>query len=83
LNEHRRPILHHKNATMRRFIAKSHETIGNAMAPKMECADKYGEQIRELPGLSPWGYRARTCAARSLKHSPCRVDEKSVHNAAI
>jgi hypothetical protein len=33
--------------------------------------------IRALPGLCNWVYRARTRATRSLKQSPCRLDEKS------
>jgi hypothetical protein len=56
---------------------KSPEILGNALAPKMECADNYGGRIRALPGLCTWGYRARTRAARSFKQSTCWIDEKS------
>jgi hypothetical protein len=59
------------------FIDQSPEFIGNAFARKMECTDNYGGRIRALPGLCAWGYRARTRAARSLKPSPCLLDEKS------
>jgi hypothetical protein len=53
------------------LIIKSPEILGNALAPKMECADNYGGQIRELPGLCTLGYRARIRAARSFTQSPC------------
>jgi hypothetical protein len=39
--------------------------------------DSYGGQIRTLPDLCTWGYRARTRATRSLKQSPCWFYEKS------
>jgi hypothetical protein len=54
------------------FIDKSPEILGNAFAPKMECADNYEGRIRALPGLCTWGYRARTRAARSFKQSYTR-----------
>jgi hypothetical protein len=43
-------------------IDKFPEILGNAFAPKMYCADKYGVRIQALPGLCTWGYRARTRA---------------------
>jgi hypothetical protein len=58
-------------------VTKSHEILGNAFAPKMECADKCEGRIRVVPGLCTWGHRARTLAARSFKQSPCLVDERS------
>jgi hypothetical protein len=48
-------------------VDKSHESIGNALAPKMECADSYRGRNLALPGLCTWGYRSRTRAARSFK----------------
>jgi hypothetical protein len=62
---------------MRRFIDKYPEILGNAFARKMECADNYEGRVRTLPGLCTWGYRARTRVARSFKHSPCWLHEKS------
>jgi hypothetical protein len=49
------------------LIDKCPEILGNALAPKMECADNYEGRVRALPGLCTWGYRTRTCAARSFK----------------
>jgi hypothetical protein len=62
---------------MPRTFDKSHEFLGTAFAPKMECADSYVGRIRAQPGLCTWGYRARIRATRSFKQSPCRLDEKS------
>jgi hypothetical protein len=53
------------------------EALGNAFARELECADNYEGQIRALPGLCTWGYRARTRVARSFKQSPCWLDDKS------
>jgi hypothetical protein len=53
------------------FVDKFPEILGNALAPKMECADNNGGRIRALPGLCTWGYGARTHAACAFKHSPC------------
>jgi hypothetical protein len=59
------------------LVDESPEILGNALVPKMECADNYGGRIRALPGLCTWGYRARTRAARSFEQPPCWLDEKS------
>jgi hypothetical protein len=57
---------------MGQLYNKSLDTIGNALAPTMECADYTGGRIRALPGLCTWGYHARTRAARSFNSRRAR-----------
>jgi hypothetical protein len=49
-------------------IDKSPEILGNALAPKMECADNYEGRIRALPGMYTWGYRARAPVRLALSN---------------
>jgi hypothetical protein len=60
------------------FIDKSPEILGNALAPKIECANNYGGRIRALPDLCTWGNRVHTRAACPYKQSPCCLDRNSI-----
>jgi hypothetical protein len=60
-----------KNVTIRQIkLDKFPEILGNALASKMYCADKYGVRIQALPGLCTYDYLARTRAARFFNQSP-------------